>query len=107
MTVLGFYVALFILSFLMVRFVRRRREARHDYTSLKTVTFGDESAITPDRAASVISILTIFLIWGAFTGSKYVPLHVPGPFTGETILRLHRHQRRRRNRKRHGAGPGA
>ncbi len=40
-------------------------------------------AITPDRAASIISILTIFLIWGAFTNSKLVPLHVPGPYLGE------------------------
>lgn len=84
MTVLVFYVVLFVLSFMAVKFVRRRREALHDYTSLKTVTFGDESAIRPDRVASVISILTIFLIWGAFTGSKLVPFHVPGPFTGET-----------------------
>ncbi len=86
MTVLIFYVALFVGSFLVVSFYRKRREARHDYTSLKTVTFGDESAITPDRAASVISILTIFLIWGAFTGSKFVPFHVPGPFTGATAF---------------------
>lgn len=26
----------------------------------------------------------IFLLWGAFTGSRLVPLHVPGPFAGET-----------------------
>ncbi|WP_343081802.1 ABC transporter permease [Ostreiculturibacter nitratireducens] len=84
MTVLVFYVALFVISYLIVKFLRHSRAARHDFTSLKTVTFGDESAISPDRVASVISILTIFLIWGAFTGSKFVPLHVPGPFTGQT-----------------------
>jgi taurine transport system permease protein len=84
MTVLIFYLALFIISYVVVRMIRARREARHDYTSLKTVTFGDESAITPDRVASVISILAIFLIWGAFTGSKLVPFHVPGPFIGDT-----------------------
>ncbi|MCW3780086.1 ABC transporter permease [Defluviimonas salinarum] len=84
MTVLIFYVALFAAAYFVVRFIRRHREGRHDYTSLKTVTFGDESAITPDRVASVISVLTIFLIWGAFTGSKLVPFHVPGPFMGET-----------------------
>ena len=48
------------------------------------MTFGDESAIRPDRAASFISILTVFLLWGAFTGSKLVPFHVPGPFIGDT-----------------------
>jgi taurine transport system permease protein len=84
MTVLVFYLALFVLSFVVVRLIRARREARHDYTSLKTVTFGDESAIVPDRVASVISVLAVFLIWGAFTGSKLVPFHVPGPFTGQT-----------------------
>ena len=84
MIVLAFYLVLFVLSYVVVRMIRARREARHDLTSLKTVTFGDESAITPDRAASVISVLAIFLIWGAFTGSKLVPFHVPGPFLGET-----------------------
>jgi taurine transport system permease protein len=55
-----------------------------DFTSLKTVTFGDESAVKPDRWASIISILTIFLLWGAFTGSKFAPIHAPGPFIGDT-----------------------
>lgn len=77
------YVFLFTLSWFLLRLWRKRND-KHDLTSLKTVTFGDESAITPDRGASVISILTIFLIWGAFTGSKLTPLHVPGPFMGVT-----------------------
>ncbi|MBS0565327.1 MAG: ABC transporter permease subunit [Proteobacteria bacterium] len=85
MIVLAIYVALFALSFMAVRLARRHRQ-RHDLTSLKTVTFGDESAVTPDRTASVISVVAIFLIWGAFTGSRLVPLHVPGPFTGETAF---------------------
>lgn len=81
--VLAFYAALFIGAWAVVRTIRARR-GRRDLTSLKTVTFGDESAIKPDRAASVISVLSVFLIWGAFTGSKLVPLHMPGPFKGET-----------------------
>ena len=84
MTVLLFYVALFVAAFFIVYFIRRQMTERHDFTSLKTVTFGDESAVKPDRAASVISVVVIFLIWGAFTGSSYVPLHVPGPFSGPT-----------------------
>ncbi|MEM1163679.1 MAG: ABC transporter permease, partial [Pseudomonadota bacterium] len=84
MIVLLFYVALFLAAFALVSLARRRMEGAHDFTSLKTVTFGDESAVRPDRAASIISILVIFLIWGAFTGSKIVPFHVPGPFSGET-----------------------
>lgn len=83
MIVLLFYVTLFVLAFVGVRLFRRQTTTQ-DFTSLKTVTFGDESAVRPDRAASVISILAIFLIWGAFTGSRFVPLHVPGPFVGET-----------------------
>ncbi|SEQ36185.1 ABC transporter permease [Thalassovita taeanensis] len=78
------YVAIFLLSFAVVRGGLRRYFTRRDFTSLKTVTFGDESAVRPDRAASVISVLTIFLLWGAFTGSKWVPVHAPGPFLGDT-----------------------
>ena len=47
------------------------------------MTFGDESAVTADRSASVISVITIFLIWAAFTGSKWSPIHAPGPFVGQ------------------------
>lgn len=78
------YVALFSGAYLVVNFIQTRRQTGVNYTSLKTVTFGDESAITPNRAASVISVVVIFLIWGAFTGSKIVPIHVPGPFEGDT-----------------------
>ena len=80
--ILAVYVAVFVVSFLLVKLLVHR--TRRDYTSLKTVTFGDESAVSSNRIASVVSVLTIFLIWGAFTGSKLVPsfLHVPGPFQG-------------------------
>ncbi len=78
------YLAIFVGSFVVIRMGLRRLRESHDFTSLKTVTFGDESAVRPDRAASLISVLTIFLIWGAFTGSKWAPFHVPGPFIGET-----------------------
>ncbi len=84
MTVAIAYLVLFILAYAVVNFVRSRRERMKDFTSLKTVTFGDESAVRPDRAASIISVLVIFLIWGAFTGSKITPFHVPGPFAGVT-----------------------
>lgn len=84
MSVLIFYIALFAIAFFGVQFFRRQREAAQDFTSLKTVTFGDESAVTPDRAASIISVVSIFLIWGAFTGSSIMPIHVPGPFSGTT-----------------------
>ncbi len=83
--ILFIYVVAFAAAFLIVRFVTRRFiHKASDYTSLKTVTFGDESAVTADRTASVISIVVIFLIWGAFTGSSLTPFHAPGPFTGDT-----------------------
>ncbi len=83
MTILLIYVAIFVAAFLAVRFVTSRLQERHDFVSLKTVTFGDESAVRANRAASVISVVAIFLIWGAFTGSVLTPIHAPGPFVGE------------------------
>ncbi|MEM8554113.1 MAG: ABC transporter permease subunit [Pseudomonadota bacterium] len=84
MIVLLLYIALFVGALASVQFIRSRMSATQDFTSLKTVTFGDESAVRPDRAASIISVVVIFLIWGAFTGSVISPLHVPGPFSGPT-----------------------
>ena len=84
MIVLVFYIALFVGALLIVSLVRQSMTARSDFTSLKTVTFGDESAVRPDRAASIISVVSIFILWAAFTGSSLFPLHVPGPFSGET-----------------------
>lgn len=84
MTIALIYVAIFIAAFVAVRATGRFVERQRDFTSLKTVTFGDESAVRPNRIASVISVLAIFLIWGAFTGSKITPIHAPGPFLGET-----------------------
>ncbi|QPM90428.1 ABC transporter permease [Pseudooceanicola algae] len=84
LVLLGSYVVLVALAAYVVGAIRRMMTPSADFTSLKTVTFGDEAAVRPDRAASVISVLVIFLIWGAFTGSKWVPIHVPGPFMGET-----------------------
>ncbi len=81
--ILAVYVGIFVAS--MVIFTRIGAGIR-DYTSLKTVTFGDESAVRPNRAAGVISLLTLFLLWGMFTGSSLIPgfLHAPAPFAGTT-----------------------
>ncbi len=78
------YAVVFTVMFFVVKVITRKFFQRMDFTSLKTVTFGDESAVTANRAASIISIVTLFLIWGAFTGSVLVPIHVPGPFIGDT-----------------------
>lgn len=80
------YVAIFVGSFVVIRALVHR--SANDLTARKTVTFGDESAVAANRIASAISVLTIFLIWGAFTGSSWVPgfLHAPGPFVGDTAF---------------------
>jgi len=78
------YIAIFVLAFMAYGFWVRSREAAHDFTSLKTVTFGDESAVSANRFASLVSIVALFALWGAFTGSKITPLHMPGPFMGDT-----------------------
>ncbi len=84
MIVAVIYIALFLIALAIVFAIRKAFVHRHDFTSLKTVTFGDESAVSADRAASIISVVVIFLIWGAFTGSSLVPFHMPGPFYGQT-----------------------
>ena len=84
MTVLFIYIALFLGAFFVVKLLRNRQSKASDFTSLKTVTFGVESAVRADRAASIVSVIAVLLMWGAFTGSKLTPLHVPGPFIGDT-----------------------
>ncbi len=84
MAILLIYIIVFIIAFYAVHLVTKMMTDQKDYTSLKTVTFGDESAVSPNRPASIISVLAIFMIWGAFTGSKLMPFHAPGPFIGET-----------------------
>jgi taurine transport system permease protein len=76
------YVAIFVISFFLVRLAVD--QTRKGFEARKTVTFGDESAVRPNRIASVISVLTIFFLWGTFTGSALLPsfLHMPGPFVG-------------------------
>lgn len=86
LAILAVYIAVFAGAFVAVRFLVRKTTS--DFTSLKTVTFGDESAVAPSRVASVISVITLLLIWGSFTGSSLVPrfLHAPGPFVGDTAF---------------------
>lgn len=79
------YVLLILLAMFTWRAVKSFLTPKRDFTSLKTVTFGDESAVRSEFAASVISVVFIFVIWGTFTGSALLPsfLHLPAPFTGE------------------------
>ena len=79
------YVLIILAAMFIWRFVRARMTPKNDFTSLKTVTFGDESAVKSDTAASIISVVLIFVVWGAFTGSGWLPspFHAPGPFVGQ------------------------
>lgn len=84
MLILVIYIAVFVFAYAAYKIIARFSPSNIGYNARKTVTFGDESAVKSNRTASVISILTIFLLWGAFTGSKWTPIHVPGPFIGDT-----------------------
>ena len=83
---IGGYILLILLSLMVWRLVSKFLQPKNDYTALKTVTFGDESAVRSNFAASVVSIVLVFFLWGTFTGSKLLPsfLHMPGAYTGET-----------------------
>ena len=83
--VLG-YILVILATMFVWTFVKQLLTPKHDYSSLKTVTFGDESAVNSNTVASVISVVLIFVMWGSFTGSKLLPgfLHMPGAYTGES-----------------------
>lgn len=84
MTILLMYLANFVSAYFVVHKITQTARPK-DYASLKTVTFGDESAVRPNRIAGIISVLTIFLLRAIFTGSSLIPsfLHAPGPFKGD------------------------
>jgi len=71
------YAALLVAIWALTAFLTRQIARRDGLTARKTVTFGDESAIRSSRVASVASVVVIFLIWGAFTGSAWTPIHAP------------------------------
>lgn len=83
--IFGIYLAVSGLCSLVYAAYSRGKAKATGFGSLKTVTFGDESAVTANRAASIAAVITIFLLWGIATGSKLIPFTIlPPPFTGET-----------------------
>ena len=84
MLILILYTSIFVIAYVIYVAIARFTVSKIGFKARKTVTFGDESAVASNRAASIISVIVIFLIWGAFTGSKTTPVHVPGPFVGDT-----------------------
>jgi taurine transport system permease protein len=72
-------------SWLINQLFENGRDKAKGYTSLKTVTFGDESAVVANRFASVASVIAIFFFWALATGSSLLgPIQLPAPFLGET-----------------------
>lgn len=86
LAILLVYVGLFAASALAIKLTRRGIGQRRDFTSLKTVTFGDESAIRPDRAASVISIVVVFLLWGRSPGRNWYHFMCLDPLLAKQAL---------------------
>lgn len=80
------YIALILLCGFIYSSIRKFLTPKADYGSLKTVTFGDESSVSSNTVASVVSVVLIFVLWAAFTGSKLLPsfMHMPGAFEGES-----------------------
>ncbi|MEM9910111.1 MAG: ABC transporter permease subunit [Pseudomonadota bacterium] len=81
--ILALYLGAFFGSYLILSNLLRQYFQRSGFNSLKTVTFGDESAVKANRIASVISVLTVFWLWVAFTNSTIPLPKMPGPFLGD------------------------
>jgi len=84
MSILIIYIIIFATAYAVYYLITKRSQAKNSLNERKTVTFGDESSVTSNRSASIVSVISLFFIWAAFTGSKLSPVHVPGPFMGDT-----------------------
>ncbi|MEN0041755.1 MAG: ABC transporter permease [Pseudomonadota bacterium] len=82
--IFAIFLAVSAVVFFLWNLFQGNKKDDQGYTSLKTVTFGDESAVTANRLASVAGVITVFLIWGVATGSALLPFSLPKPFTGTT-----------------------
>ena len=81
--VLFLYAAAFFGTYFIASRFLQSYFQRKGFNKLKTVTFGDESAVTANRIASIISVITVFWLWVAFTNSALPLPKLPGPFQGE------------------------
>ena len=81
--VLALYVGAFFGSYVVLSRLLAGAFQRKGFNKLKTVTFGDESAVVPNRIASVLSVFTVFWLWVAFTNSVIPLPKLPGPFLGD------------------------
>lgn len=84
--VLALYIGAFFGTYLVASRLLQKYFERQGFNSLKTVTFGDESAVRANRIASVISVVTVFWMWVAFTNSVIPLPKLPGPFSGDVTF---------------------
>lgn len=84
--VLALYAGAFFGTYLIASRLLHRYFQREGFNKLKTVTFGDESAVKANRLASIISVVTVFWLWVAFTNSLIPLPKLPGPFAGDVTF---------------------
>lgn len=65
------YIGLILLTLFVSRLVKKLLTPKQDFGSLKTVTFGDESAVNSNFAASVVSVLLVLILWGPSPDQKF------------------------------------
>ena len=83
--IFGVFLLVSAIVYFVWNLIANKREQMRGYGSLKTVTFGDESAVSANRVASIAGVITVFLIWAVATGSSLLgPISLPKPFTGQT-----------------------
>ena len=56
------YIGLILLTLFVSRLVKKLLTPKQDFGLLKTVTFGDESAVNSNFAASVVSVLLVLIL---------------------------------------------
>ncbi|MEP3628525.1 MAG: ABC transporter permease subunit [Hyphomicrobiales bacterium] len=76
-------VLFFIMTSLLKYIFLIAKDNGAGFNSLKTVTFGDESSVVANRLASILGVITIFILWGVATESKLLPFSLPGPANGD------------------------
>lgn len=82
--IFGIYLVISALCWFVYTLITKGRERRKGFNALKTVTFGDESAVVANRVASVASVVAIFVLWALATGSSLLPFSLPTAFNGLT-----------------------
>ncbi len=79
------YLGIASVSWFIYNLIHHRQRKMRGYSSLKTVTFGDESSVVANRIASVGAVIAVFLLWGLATGSSLLgPIQLPGAFVGQS-----------------------